>query len=488
MKIAFVTSEVFPFAKSGGLADVAGSLPKELAKLGCEVKVFMPKYNFVDEKTFNLKYNWEIGEIPVRINGVIRSVHLHQAILPDSEVEINFIDCPHYFFRGQIYTNHPDEAERFILFSKAVVEVLQRLKWAPDIIHCNDWQTGLLPLFVKDNYHWDTMFDKTAFLFTIHNIGYQGIFSKESLFAAEIKGELFYPGGPVEKDDNVNFMKAGVLFSEIINTVSPTYAKEILTNEYGAGLEEILKTREDDLYGILNGVDYTTWDPTDDKSIPFRYNSEYLSGKTKNKKFLLEHFNLDFNEAIPLVGIVSRLVAQKGFDLFAEALDQLMNLNAQWIILGSGEEKYEQMFNRLLDNYRDKVAVYIGYNNELSHLVEAASDIFLMPSLYEPCGLNQIYSLKYGTVPVVRKTGGLNDTVQDWHEYLVAGEETGTGFSFNDYSEYALFTTLSRAIETFNDKASWKKIQLNGMKKDYSWQPAAKAYLELYQKAKLKRI
>ena len=487
MNVAFVSSEVFPFAKTGGLADVAGALPKELAKLNCEVKVFMPKYNFVDEAKYGLKYCWEIGEMPLRVNGITRFVHLHQAKLPDSNVEINFIDCPHYFFRGQVYTNDFDEDERFILFSKGVIEVLQRLKWTPDIIHCNDWQTGLLPLFVKDNYSWDRMFDKTAFLFTIHNIGYQGVFSKNSLFAGEIKGSLFYPGGPVEKEGNVNFMKAGILFSEIVNTVSPTYAKEILTPEYGAGLESVLKSREEDLYGILNGVDYDTWDPSDDKLIPFRYNSQYLSGKTKNKKFLLDHFNMKFKDRTPLIGIISRLVAQKGFDLVAGIINQLMELNAQWVILGSGEDKYEQMFNGLLKNYSNKVAVYIGYNNELSHLIEAASDLFLMPSRYEPCGLNQIYSLKYGTVPVVRKTGGLNDTVQDWHEYLSMGEKTGTGFSFNDYSENSLFTTIKRAVETYEDKTVWKKIQLNGMNKDYSWNAAAKAYVDLYNKALPKR-
>jgi len=487
MKIAFAASEVYPFAKTGGLADVAGALPIDIAKLGNEVKVFMPKYNFVDDDKYDIKYCWDIGEIPVRVNGTIRFMHLHQAKLPDSNVEINFIDCPHYFFRGQVYTNDPDEDERFILFSKGVIEVLQRLKWAPDIIHCNDWQTGLLPLFVKDNYKWDRMFEHTAFLFTIHNIGYQGIFSSKSIFAAEIREDLFYPGGPAELNGDVNFMKIGILFSEIINTVSPTYAKEILTPEYGAGLESILQARKSDLYGILNGVDYKTWDPANDKLIPFRYTPDYLSGKIHNKKYLLEHFQIDFDESIPLIGIVSRLVSQKGFDIVGDVISRLMNLEAQWMVLGSGDSKFEEMFNAIAHNNSDKAAVYIGYNNEISHLVEAASDIFLMPSLYEPCGLNQIYSLKYGTVPVVRKTGGLNDTVQDWHEVKSAGgEETGTGFTFEDYTGHALYTTLVRAIDTFHNKPVWKKIQKNGMSRVYSWQNAAESYLDLYQKAALK--
>jgi starch synthase len=487
MKIAFVSSEVFPFAKTGGLADVAGALPEYIAKQGNEVKVFMPKYNFVDEDKYKLKYRWDIGAVPIRINGITRFMHLHQARLPGTKVEVNFIDCPHYFFRGQIYTNDPDEDERFILFSKGVIEIIQRLKWAPDIIHCNDWQTGLLPLFVKDNYSWDRMFDNTSFLFTIHNIGYQGIFSQKTIFSAEIKEELFRKGGPVEMNGNVNFMKAGILFSEIINTVSPTYAKEILTPEYGAGLEDVLKLREADLFGVLNGVDYKVWDPSTDKLIPFRYNNSYLTGKTKNKKFLLEHFKIEFDEDIPLIGVISRLVSQKGFDIVGDVFNQLMNLDARWIVLGSGEDRYEQMFNMAAHNYKDRVAVYIGYNNELSHLVEAASDIFLMPSLYEPCGLNQIYSLKYGAVPVVRKTGGLNDTVQDWHEYKTAGEESGTGFSFNDYNGQALYAALFRAIDTFHDKPVWKKIQINGMNKNYSWENTSGYYIDLYQKARAKK-
>lgn len=487
MKVAFVSSEVFPFAKTGGLADVAGALPKEIAGLGNEVKIFMPKYGIIDEEKHSVKYNWDIGEIPVRVNGITRSMHLHQSKLPGSNVEINFIDCPHYFFRGQIYTGDPDEDERFILFSKGVIEVLQRLMWAPDIIHCNDWQTGLLPLFVKDNYKWDQLFDRTSFLFTIHNIGYQGSFSQKTVFAAEIREGLSGPGGPVEMDGNVNFMKAGILYSELINTVSPSYAREILTPEYGAGLENVLKTRENNLSGILNGVDYNTWNPSDDRLIPFRYTPDYLTGKTKNKKFLLEHFGLKFNEEIPLIGIISRLVSQKGFDIIGDVINQLMNLDAQWIVLGSGEDKYEQMFHSVLQNNNNKVAVYIGYNNEMSHLIEAASDIFLMPSHYEPCGLNQIYSLKYGTVPVVRKTGGLNDTVHDWHEHKSIGQETGTGFSFNDYSGPALYATLVRAIDTFHEKSVWKKIQRNGMSKNYSWQSSAKQYVDLYNRALSKR-
>lgn len=487
MKIAFLSSEAVPFAKTGGLADVAGSLPKALTGLGCEVKLFLPKYFFIDENKYALHYNWNVGEMLIRIGGHLRAVHLHQTKLNNSNVEVNFIDCPHYFDRGHIYTNDIDEDERFILFSKGVIEALQRLKWTPDVIHCNDWQTGLVPLFIKDNYNWDRMFDNTATLFTIHNIGYQGRFSKATLLNAEIRGDLFYPGGPVEFEDSVSFMKTGIVFSDLINTVSNTYAHEILTPEYGAGLQDVLASRKNDLFGILNGVDYGDWHPETDNHLPFNYSTENLLGKFKNKRFLLEHFGLHYHEDDPLIGIVSRMVNQKGFDIFAGALQDLMRLDARWVILGSGEDQYEEMFRHLAHILPKKVATYIGFNNELSHLIEAAADIFLMPSRYEPCGLNQIYSMKYGTVPVVRKTGGLADTVQDWEEMNYYGQDTGNGFSFNDYTSYALYLTVNRAIKAFHHKDAWKKIMLNGMNRDYSWENSAKEYVALYKKAIKKR-
>jgi starch synthase len=488
MKIAFVSTEIVPFAKTGGLADVSGSLPRELVKLGCNIKLFMPKYFIVDENLHGLKYSWDIGEMPIRINGVIRSVHVHQSKLPDSDLDVYFIDCPHYFHRYRIYTDDFDEDERFILFSKAVIETLQRLQWIPDVVHCNDWQTGLIPLLLKDNYGWDKVFDNTGTLLSIHNIGYQGMFSKSVLNSAEIRSDLFYPSGPIEQDGGVSFMKAGISFSDIINTVSNTYAHEILTAEFGAGLEKVLKQREEDLFGILNGVDYDVWSPETDKHLPFNYSINDLGGKLKNKKFLLEHFDIPFNKDVPLIGIVSRMVLQKGFDIFADAINDLMNLEANWIILGSGEDKFEDLFRRLSNQLPGKVGSYIGYNNELSHLIEAGADMLLMPSRYEPCGLNQIYSLKYGTVPIVRKTGGLADTVKDWDEENYYGFDHGNGFSFYDYTGYALYKTVERAVNTFKHKEVWKKIQTNGMSLDFSWERSAEKYLELYRLAKEKRV
>jgi starch synthase len=487
MKIAFITTECVPYVKTGGLADVAGSLPVDLATQGCEVKIFLPKYFIIDESRYGLNYNWNVGEMPIRINGIIRSVHIHQAKLPGSDIDVYFVDCPHYFHRRRVYTDDADEDERFILFSKAVIETLQRIQWSPDVIHCNDWQTGLIPLFIKDNYSWDTFFDKTATLFTIHNIGYQGLFSKSVLFSAEINGDLFYPGGPVENSGGVSFMKAGVSFADIINTVSNTYAHEILTPEYGAGLETALQQRQEDLFGILNGADYNVWNPQTDKHIPYNFSANNRSGKLLNKKFLLERFNIPFDKDIPLIGIVSRMVRQKGFDIFSDVINELMSLNAQWIFLGTGEEKYEDLFRLLSNQFSEKVAAYIGYNDELSHLIEAGSDMFLMPSRYEPCGLNQIYSLKYGTVPIVRKTGGLADTVKDWDEENYYGFDNGNGFSFYDYSGFALLKSVERAVNTFRLKDTWKKIQTNGMKLDFSWTRSAEKYIELYKLAKEKR-
>lgn len=483
MKIAFVASEVFPYAKTGGLADVAGSLPIELNNLGNEVKVFMPKYNIFGEVEHGLHYQWDIGEIPIRVAGNVHSVHVHTAKLPRSNVEIYFVDCPYFFHRFRVYTNDHDEDERFILFMKGVIEIMQRIGWAPDVIHCNDWQTGLLPLLMRENYGWDKMFHNTATVYTIHNVAYQGRFSKDTFAKAEIKEEHYLHGGIGEYEGGINFMKTAILTSDVINTVSQTYAHELLTAEYGEGMEPFLRERTHDFYGIINGIDYHIWNPEKDVLLPFQYSATNLSGKLQNKKFLAEQLGFEFNEDVPLIGIVSRMVSQKGFDIIGYALNELMSLNAQWVILGSGEHRYEEMFMYIKEQHPHKVYFYRGFNNELSHFIEAAADIFLMPSRFEPCGLNQIYSLKYGTVPVVRKTGGLADTVLDWNEHLAKGEEIGTGYSFHDYTAHALIQTVQRAVHDFHLKDVWQKIQQNGMNKDYSWRRSAERYVELYKLA-----
>lgn len=483
MKIAFVASEVVPFAKTGGLADVAGSLPKEIKEFGHDIKVFMPKYFSVDEKKFGLEYISWIGSIPIRVSGRSLEVHFHKGYLPNSRVEIYFIDYPRFFHRHTIYTNDIDEDERFILFSKAVIELIQKLKWKPDIVHLNDWQTGLVPLLIKDNYSWDKIFNRTATVFTIHNIGYQGSFPKETLYKAEINPRFFESPGQVEHEGKLNFLKAGISFTDIITTVSETYARELLLPEYSFGMHHVLNYRSEDFYGILNGIDYNIWNPETDKHIPYNYSIKDISGKLENKKELLKHFGLAFDEHIPVIAVISRLAVQKGFDILLSSMEYLMSLNFQLVLLGSGEYEYESAFNALANKYSHKFGIYVGYNNDLSHLMEAGADMFLMPSHYEPCGLNQIYSLKYGTVPIVRKTGGLADTVKDWDEMSALGKDIGNGYSFTDYNGYALTNAVERAIRDFHNKPIWEKIQKNGMSEDFSWRRSAEKYINLYKKA-----
>lgn len=488
MNIVFASSEVYPFAKTGGLGDVVGTLPKAIRQLGHEVIVFLPNYAQIEHSKYFINYVHEVGGMPIRVDGRTHWVHLHMAHLPGSDVKCYFVDYPEYFHKDQIYIGGNEEDVRFILFSKAVIESLQRLQFKPDIIHCNDWQTGLIPLYIKDNYSWDKMFEKTATVITIHNIGYQGRFPKETMFKAEISEDLFYENSPIEVWNGICFLKAGLMYADALNTVSPTYANETMTSEYGEGLEGVLQYRKKDYVGILNGVDYSVWNPENDKYIPFHYSVKDMKGKEEIKKYLLGRCDLPYDKNVPLIGIVSRLVPQKGFDILAEALPSLMGLDAQWVILGTGETHYENMFKHLAYSYPQKVYSHIGYNNAFSHIIEAGADMFLMPSKYEPCGLNQIYSLKYGTVPLVRKTGGLADTVLDWDDRCHKGKEDGTGFSFNDYSGYALHKSVERAVNTYkNSPKAWKKIQQNGMKTNYSWETSAKEYLALYKKASKNR-
>ncbi len=414
MNIAFVASEVVPFAKTGGLADVSGSLPIELTNLGHDVKVFMPKYYSVDENKFNLSHETWIGEIPIRVAEKIHNVKVFKGVLDNSKTEVYFIDYPPFFHRHTLYTDDEDEDERFILFSKAVIELIQRLFWRPNIIQLNDWQTGLIPLLIKDNYSWDKLFSKTALVYTIHNIAYQGDFPKETYEKAELDPKHFEAPGEIEKNGRVNFMKAGIAFADIITTVSEKYADELKTPEFSFGMDTILKYRKDDFYGILNGIDETVWNPKVDSYIPHKYSLKSLEKKQKNKAELLKKFNLPFSATIPVIGIVSRLASQKGIDMILSSMEYLLTLDVQWVILGSGEQEYENELNRIALNNPDKFSVFLGYNNETSHLIEAGADMFLMPSQFEPCGLTQMYSLKYGTVPIVRNTGGLADTVFDW--------------------------------------------------------------------------
>lgn len=477
MKICFAASECFPYVKTGGLGDVIGSLPRAIAEEGNEVKIILPLYGGIKTEQHKLNKLDEFQDILVKVGDKSILFNLWYGTLPGSEVEVYFIDCPVYFHREMPYTNDPDEDERFILFQIAVIETLQRLKWAPDVIHCNDWQTSLIPVYLKTNYKWDKLFENTSTLLSIHNIAYQGRFSNKAVQHAGLSYSEYYPGGPYELDNTFCFLKAGILFSEIITTVSPTYAKEIQTSEFGAGLEGVLSTRKEDLYGVLNGIDSEIWNPKTDKFIPENYSRKNPKNKINCKKELLKEAGIEYDEDIPAIGIISRFAGQKGFELMFPIINELMNLPFQLLVLGSGEDRTEKFFEQLALSFPQKVNTYIGYSNKLAHWITAGCDMFLMPSHYEPCGLNQMYSLNYGTVPVVRNTGGLADTVKDFHKF----DEKGNGFSFDEYTSHALYATIERAVNVFKDKKIWKEIMTRGMKEDFSWKHSAKEYLRLYK-------
>ncbi len=491
LKILIASPEVFPFAKSGGLADVSGALPKALAGLGHQVKVILPKYRMVDEKRFKLeKIKVDVPAITIGEKNVKIQVKSHKLLSPP--VEYLFVVSDQHFDREELYKNpstgfdYEDNDERFILFSRASLEILKALGWEPDIIHANDWQTALIPAYLKTLYTDEPFFKPTATVFSIHNLAYQGTFPGNTFEKIGVPKELFYPTSPFEFWGKVNFMKAGICYADVINTVSETYALEIQSgSEFGYGLEGVLRTRNTDLYGITNGLDYDVWSPEKDRLISYNYSWEDLSGKQKNKELLLKLCNLPRSSRdVPLIGIISRLVDQKGFDLLAQISDKLLALDLQLAILGTGDEKYHRLFKRMSAKYPEKISVNLRFDDPLAHLIEAGCDIFLMPSRYEPCGLNQLISLRYGTVPVVRRTGGLADTIENYDPQT--GE--GTGFVFENYDALELLDAIKLALKVYEDKESWIRLMKNGMKKDFSWGKSARRYVGVYQKALKKKL
>ncbi len=482
MKVGFISSEVVPFAKTGGLADVSGALPKALFKLDCDVKIFLPKYDCIIASKFKLRKLFKHQSFEIKIGFKYFRCSFFTCKYPGTNIDVYFIGQEDLFNKGKLYSEDNDEPIRFIFFQKAVIELMQLLKWAPDIIHCNDWQTGLIPFYIKNHYSWDRLFEKTKTLFTIHNIGYQGTFEISDLINNEFPDEFFNPISGAEYFGKVSFLKAGLIFSDMISTVSKTYAKEILTPEYGNGMEGVLQSQKNKLTGIVNGVDYEVWNPEIDPSIPFNYNLKTVSLKVKNKQYLLKELNMNFDKNLPLIGMISRVVSQKGFDILADAVKYLVKLPAKWVILGTGDKKYEDKIIDIAQQYPDHLKANLFYNDELAHIIEAAADIFLMPSKYEPCGLNQIYSLKYGTIPVVRAVGGLEDTVLDWDENIRT--KKGNGFKFKEYNSFELYFSVKRAIMTFQNKRDWQRLVENAMSKDFSWDKSAKEYLKLYKKMK----
>ncbi len=477
MKVCFASSECVPYAKTGGLADVSGALPKSLAALGVKIKSFMPLYNLINIADYDLKPDPINQNIQIHMGRSSHIFNTWNATLPDSQAQVYFIDCPDFFHRDKLYTNHPDEAERFIFLQLAILRILQNEQWAPDIIHCNDWQTALLPAMLKLSYRWDNLFEKTSTLLSIHNIGYQGRFSRDSIYGAGLPYQHYFPGGPFEFYDSFCFLKAGIVFADKISTVSETYAQEIQTPEFGAGLEGVLHQRKNDLTGILNGIDDDFWNPATDVHLPQNYTWENLTKKRQNKRELLQDAGLQYDVKIPVIGMISRLAKQKGFDILQPVLQKVIQQPVQFIILGTGEQEYEKFLRQMACDYPDKIAVTIGFNEGLAHRITAGADMFLMPSHYEPCGLNQMYSLNYGTVPIVRQTGGLADTIIDRD----AHPKNGNGLSFTRYSSESLHAALLRGLKLFKNKNVWKKMIEQGMQADFSWNSSAKKYLKLYK-------
>ncbi|MEJ2009417.1 MAG: glycogen synthase GlgA [Acidobacteriota bacterium] len=474
MKIVFVASEGVPYSKTGGLADVVGALPKALASLGHEVEVFLPRYRITRPGT--VVPGTESLTIPLSGGYKFASI---QAVEQANGVRTYLMECPEYFDREALYmTNgkdYPDNAERFAAFSLAALDFIKRSSKPPTAIHCHDWQSALVPVYLRSLYAADPFYEKTSVLFTIHNIGYQGLFPPEIVPLLSINKNLFRIEG-LEYYGKVNFLKGGIIFSDFVSTVSQKYAEEIQTDEFGHGLEGVLRSRADHLQGILNGVDYEDWNPATDRLIPANYTPADMKGKEACKKALLEKMGV--HDPIldrPVIGIVSRFVKQKGFDLIAQVADELMREELYVVALGTGETEYEELFLSLGEKYPEKFLVRVAYDNTLAHQIEAGSDMFLMPSRYEPCGLNQIYSMKYGTVPVVRATGGLDDTVEPFDG------DKGTGYRFRQYSPVALLACLQRAIATYRDRDAWSKLQQNCMREDFSWTQSAKKYANLYQ-------
>ena len=480
MKVLFAASEVVPFSKTGGLADVAGALPFYLSKTGCDIRIAVPLYQVAQVMSFAME---PVGmPFEIQIGPTLYAGCFFTALLKET-VPVYFVRCDELYNREGLYGtaagDYTDNAERFIFFSRAVLELCSQLDFSPDVLHCNDWQTGLIPAYVKAGFGMGR-FDRTAAVFTIHNIAYQGLFDFEK-FSLTGLPDWFYDMRGLEFWRRMSMLKAGIVFSRCVTTVSRQYAREIQTPEYGGGLEGVLVDRKDDLFGILNGVDYEEWNPASDPFIAGHYTSRDVSPKRACKKNLMAECGLSKRlHAAPLIGSISRLVDQKGFDLIAEAIEKILDLGACYIVLGTGDTLFEKQFHGIALRNKKRMKFIGAYDNRLAHKIEAGCDMFLMPSRYEPCGLNQIYSLKYGTVPIVRATGGLDDTIVD---HAAQDGRTGTGFKFAEYTSAALFEAVERAIGVYKDAPRWRDLMLAGMSCDFSWGNSAAQYLRLYETA-----
>jgi starch synthase len=476
MHIAFVASECVPYSKTGGLADVVGALPRALASLGHQVSVYLPRYRqtkLADAETV-------VHSITVPFDDKYRFCSVATAGT-SAGVKFYFVDYPSYFDREVLYgtsaADYPDNAERFALFSRAVLEA-SKILGVPHVFHCHDWQSALVPVMLRTLYSEDPAFREVGTVFTIHNMGYQGLFPPDILPLLMLPWDLLTMS-KMEFFGQVNFLKGALVFSDFVTTVSKKYSQEIQTTEYGFGLEGVLRNRAATVTGILNGVDYDEWSPQTDKFSVAKYLPQDLSGKLKCKQDLLNAFGVtNADPKVPVIGIVSRFAAQKGFDLIAQIMDRLAREEMIMVVLGTGDKPYEDMFVRLNKQFPNKIAIKVAYDNAIAHKIEAGADMFLMPSRYEPCGLNQIYSLKYGTVPIVRATGGLDDTIEPWD----ARTGKGTGFKFTEYTGEALLATVKQALLAYRDQSSWQTLMRNGMGRDFSWGASAREYGKVYDR------
>jgi starch synthase len=481
MNVMIVSPEAVPFAKTGGLADVAGALPKYLGKLGVNASLVMPLYPNVAQSGVKLTKLAPVVRVP--IGDKVFEGALWQSVIPDSQTPVYFIDQKDFYNRPELYSvkgkDYPDNCQRFLFLCRATLELIKALGLEVDVLHANDWQTGLIPVYIKTLYAKDPAIGGIATLFTVHNLAYQGLFWHWDMPLTGLSWDLFN-WTELEFYGKLSLLKGGLTFSDAINTVSKQYAKEIQTEEYGCGLEGVLTQRRDSLFGVVNGVDYSVWNPEVDTLIPAKFSMRDLSGKARCKAQLQKSQKLPERSDTPLIGCISRLVDQKGFDLLVEILDELLGQDVQMVLLGTGEPKYNRIFPEMAKKYPTKLAVSVAFDNQLAHLIEAGSDMYLMPSAFEPCGLNQIYSLKYGTVPVVRETGGLKDTIVNVTDETLA-RGTATGFSFRAYKSAALLETLKRAMAFYTQKSGWSRLVQNCMKQDWSWERSGREYVDVYR-------
>ena len=476
LKIFFVSSELAPLAKTGGLADVSYALTAYFQRMGHDTRVMLPLYDSIERGALELSPVSGQQNLQLELDGVNYVYSIFTAQLPDGGPEVHLLDCPG-LYGGQTLYGGDNEQIRFLLLSLAAIEMCRATGFAPDIFHCNDWHTALVPLYLKTRYAGDAVFGATRSVLTIHNIGYQGIFNSKVIAQAGLEPWETWFDGYDRENGQVNFLKEGVMHADLLTTVSPTYAREILGAEYGMGLEWHLNYRGSALKGILNGVDYQEWNPENDEFIPHVFSAKQMAGKEENKKALAEELGIDYRFDVPLVGIVSRLTPQKGLELVQAVIPDLMREQEFALaVLGSGDQQYVDFFNWLKAEFPGRVGFFHGYSNPLAHRVEAGCDMFLMPSRYEPCGLNQMYSLRYGTVPIVRATGGLADSVQ--HFDPASGE--GTGVVFHDFDANGLRWAMNTAFKFWSRKRDWRRLVANGMAMDYSWDKQGQVYIDQF--------